>query len=519
MCAQIPDGLKLDFGADDYKRLEEIGIKAFRDCAFVLVAGGLGERLGYTDIKISLPVESITERTYIELYIRQIIAFQRASNALSPGQPPRVCPLAIMTSDDTHSRTVELLEKNNYFGAAPGQVTLMKQEKVAALMDNEARFAVSDKDIYEIDTKPHGHGDVHTLLASTGLAKKWASEGFRFIGFFQDTNSLCFNITAATIGASIERQFDVNSVTCPRKAKEAVGAITKLVKPDGSSITVNVEYNQLEPMLLASGFPGGDVNGPDGFSPFPGNINQLIFTLAPYIEVLDRTGGLVPEFVNPKYADSSKTKFQKPTRLECMMQDLPKLLGPEVKVGFTQFPEWTYSPVKNNNKEALAKFKTGVKGRSAPEGEFEYYFANCQLLHAVGVKLPESAPFSVLGFNLQTTPRVVLYPDFGLSLSKLGKSFPNPSQIFMTPTSSLIIEGEDIVIKEMDLDGALHIKAVPGAKVVFEKIQVKNDGIVFQTLDDASNVPVWKAIRGFEVVKKDVHVFEQNSPGEFVTSI
>ena len=26
------------------------------------------------------------------------------------------------------------------------------------------------------------------------------------------------------------------------------------------------------------------------------------------------------EFVNPKYADAAKTIFQKPTRLECMMQ-------------------------------------------------------------------------------------------------------------------------------------------------------------------------------------------------------
>ena len=31
--------------------------------------------------------------------------------------------------------------------------------------------------------------------------------------------------------------------------QDAVGAITKLVKADGTAITVNVEYNQLEPML------------------------------------------------------------------------------------------------------------------------------------------------------------------------------------------------------------------------------------------------------------------------------
>jgi UDP-sugar pyrophosphorylase len=34
-------------------------------------------------------------------------------------------PLAIMTSADTHSRTVDLLEKNDYFGMKKEQVTLM----------------------------------------------------------------------------------------------------------------------------------------------------------------------------------------------------------------------------------------------------------------------------------------------------------------------------------------------------------------------------------------------------------
>lgn len=40
----------------------------------------------------------------------------------------------------------------------------------------------------------------------------------------------------------------------------------------------------------ASGFPEGDVNGADGYSPFPGNINQLIMAVPQYAAVLERTG-------------------------------------------------------------------------------------------------------------------------------------------------------------------------------------------------------------------------------------
>ena len=38
----------------------------------------------------------------------------------------------------------------------------------------------------------------------------------------------------------------------------------------GHSMTVNVEYNQLDPLLRATSHPDGDVNDDTGFSPFPG---------------------------------------------------------------------------------------------------------------------------------------------------------------------------------------------------------------------------------------------------------
>ena len=40
-------------------------------------------------------------------------------------------------------------------------------------------------------------------------------------------------------------------------------------------MVINVEYNQLDPLLRASGYPNGDVNCETGYSPFPGNINQV----------------------------------------------------------------------------------------------------------------------------------------------------------------------------------------------------------------------------------------------------
>ena len=54
-----------------------------------------------------------------------------------------------------------------------------------------------------------------------------------------------------------------------------------------------------------------------------------------YQRTLQRTKGLIAEFVNPKYRDASKAAFKSATRLECMMQDFPKEAGADAKVGFT----------------------------------------------------------------------------------------------------------------------------------------------------------------------------------------
>ena len=153
----------------------------------------------------------------------------------------------------------------------------------------------------------------------------------------------------------------MNSLAVPRRAKEAIGAITTLTHENGQKMTVNVEYNQLDPLLRATTYPEGDINDESGYSPFPGNINQLIFQLGPYVEKLEETQGVIAEFVNPKYKDETKNEFKSATRLECMMQDYLKCLPSDANSGFAVLDTWVgYSPTKNNPKDALSKYKVSI---------------------------------------------------------------------------------------------------------------------------------------------------------------
>ena len=48
----IPDGQAFEIGTDKYTKVEKKGLRELGKVGFVLVAGGLGERLGYSGAKV-----------------------------------------------------------------------------------------------------------------------------------------------------------------------------------------------------------------------------------------------------------------------------------------------------------------------------------------------------------------------------------------------------------------------------------------------------------------------------------
>lgn len=66
---EVPTGVFLKPGEGDFDKFEEMGMKELHKTGFVLIAGGLGERLGYSGIKIDLPVCTIAEDyCYLKYY-------------------------------------------------------------------------------------------------------------------------------------------------------------------------------------------------------------------------------------------------------------------------------------------------------------------------------------------------------------------------------------------------------------------------------------------------------------------
>lgn len=135
-----------------FSEAEQAGLTGIGDTAFVLVAGGLGERLGYSGIKLSLETNLCTNKSYLEVYAKYIQAMQRMAH-LKTGKDHIRIPLVIMTSDDTDPMTRKLLEETNNFGFDEGQVIIVKQDKVAALSNGNAGLSMKSR--WVVETKPH----------------------------------------------------------------------------------------------------------------------------------------------------------------------------------------------------------------------------------------------------------------------------------------------------------------------------------------------------------------------------
>ena len=463
---EIPDDIPhIEIGTDEFFKLDQLGFNQLKDTVFVLVAGGLGERLGYTGIKIGLQNDLITLRTYIEVYTDFIKAYEDRVRKKEKEKIDKdwYIPFCIMTSGDTHDETISLLKTHNDYGMRPGQISIVKQNKIPAILDNDCHLAL-EHDKFIIETKPHGHGDIHYLLYTSGKAKQWIKEGKKYMVQFMDTNVLAFNCVPASIGASVKYSYDVNSIVVPRRPKDAIGAICRINRADGTSVVQNVEYNLVDPLLKEKFNGKGDIANESGFCDFPGNLNVLVFKLEPYLKILEETQGLVPEFVNPKYADETRTKFKSPTRLECLMQDVPKLIKNGETVGYTYFDRWfCFSACKNNLKDAIEKLKKNETGESAFTVERDIFKTNERILSEICGKLevvntePENE-LNIGGCTVKFGPKIIIYPSYAPTISELKEKLQKMKKgIRMTNNSTLILKNDINIEEGIDLDGYLVV--------------------------------------------------------------
>ncbi|KJP87169.1 hypothetical protein AK88_03216 [Plasmodium fragile] len=523
---------------DQYLHYEQIGLNHIDQVCFVLLAGGLGERLNHNDIKLKLLTNLVSEKTYIEYYCNYLKAFQQY---IKKGKNKEVdIPFIIMLSDDTYEETVSFLQRNNFFTLKENQLYFLKQKKVLCFKDSEAHIDfVFENGSYVLSTKPHGHGDIHSLIRTHIDLDLLMGQGYRYLYFFQDTNALAMKVLFVCLGVSIQKQLHMNFLAISRNPGEEIGAICNLINSNKCKRVVNIEYNFLESIITGSG--GKELMDEDGFSSFPGNTSSILFEMKTYNEVLQRTNGVVPEYVNPKYADLGRKHFLRATRVECMMQDFAFLyysggregssdvsqdegvnnMGgyacKQGRVGVTQLDRrLCFSPVKNDPAKAKRKVQIGIHPECMFSAEADLYLSNCAFLQLACLYngklflLDEFEVKTFKGVQYFLPPKVLFEPQFAFTLTDLIKKVKG--NISIRKNSTLWVKS-DALIRNLHLDGALiiggdnceHAASLP---VVLENnLCVRNRGDeLVELADSGEENSVQLQIRGYKLVKREVLV-------------
>jgi UDP-sugar pyrophosphorylase len=269
-----------------------------------------------------------------------------------------------------------------------------------------------------------------------------------------------------------------------------------------------VEYNLLDPLLRATVSPEGDVPDASGFSKFPGNINLLVVRLQPYLKVLESSGGVVAEFVNPKFSDSTCTAFKKPSRLETLMQDLPKNFTSGEKVGVTVFNRvWCFSACKNNLTDAAQKVAQNAPPESASSAENDFYEAGRVKLRAAGMRVDEGPSQMLRGVPFTSGPRVILRPSFALTLAEVRERIHGGS---ISGDATLILEG-DVRLENVTIPAgsSLVVHSQSGASETLADVTAPTTPVFLITplTDEEMNsdaVPEYLRIRGYRIIKSRV---------------
>ena len=192
-------------------------------------------------------------------------------------------------------------------------------------------------------------------------------------------------------------------------------------------------------------------------------------------------------------------------------QDFPFVLPPSAAVSFTSLDDGFYAPVKNARDDAVKKAAAGQASGGAAAGEHAIYAFNRRLLELAGCRLPLAAKAIVGGVTVDAGPRVVLgacfRPTLGVGIAHLSGG----AAISLSARSSLY------------LDGALTIRAVPGARVTVRQLRVVNDGQALRELtsDELGSAQISEIarLRGYELVppgESAGRVFNFVAPGDFL---
>lgn len=159
------------------------------------------------------------------------------------------------------------------------------------------------------------------------------------------------------------------------------------------------------------------------------------------------------------------------------------------------------------------------QGNIAPgtmsSAESDKYIQNQRKLKHAGMdlKVTEVEDLVIVGgIPVTPGPRIILCPGFAITQQEVVQKIEGGS---ITERSSLVLEGQGLKVKNLQLDGALIIRAGPYCEVEVDGLVVQNKGFELEEIPEDTDVDESVRIRGYTMAKHEVMEIIIEEPGKY----
>ncbi len=198
--------------------------------AVLLVAGGLGSRLGTDEPKGLLPIGPVSGHSLFQIHTEKILALEKRY-----GRP---LWFLIMTSESNHDDTVRYFAEHDFFGHDKNRTVFFTQASQPAF-DRQGKLLMNSR--HSLALSPDGHGGMLYALRRNELIEKLQEHGVAFLFYFQVDNALCRIADPVFLGHHVSQHAEMASKSVlKRNAQEKVGVFCRI----GERPMV-VEYSEL----------------------------------------------------------------------------------------------------------------------------------------------------------------------------------------------------------------------------------------------------------------------------------
>ncbi|HEX5103171.1 MAG TPA: UTP--glucose-1-phosphate uridylyltransferase, partial [Pirellulaceae bacterium] len=247
--AEPPPAMRLDGSGVEFtaQSARERGAAALAagEVGMILVAGGLGTRLGFDQPKGLFPLAPLSKRTLFQILIEQLLAVRRRCGV--------AIPLYVMTSEATDEVTRSFLGEHANFGLPAADLHIFCQASMWAVDERFERILLEAPD--SLFLGPDGHGGMLAALEKSGGLADAERRGIKHLFYGQIDNPLTQICDELFLGSHILAGSEMTTqVVRKREPLERVGNVVQV-----AGRTQIIEYSDLPEEFARRTNPDGSL--------------------------------------------------------------------------------------------------------------------------------------------------------------------------------------------------------------------------------------------------------------------